>query len=106
MGASLLSDPDGGVNGGSCGSGLSSDFEFSLDSISGDTIKLTGRFNKCEAYLVKATQQEQADYVSLQRNRDFDHIRLHHLLERAYSRRSKQYDIIINARSCYHYSYG
>src|SRR5690242_11613758 len=57
----LLSDPDAGVNGGAYGSGLSSDFEFSLDSISGDTIKLTGRFNKCEAYLVKATQQEQAD---------------------------------------------
>lgn len=92
----LLSDPDGDVNGGAYGSGLSSDFEFSLDSISGDTIKLTGRFHKCEAYLVKATQQEQADYISLQRNREFDHMTDFITYWKRLTAGGKQYDIIIN----------
>jgi hypothetical protein len=92
----LLSDPDGSVNGGADGAGLSSDFEFSLDSISGDTIKLTGRFHKCNAYLVKATQQEQQDYISLQRNREFDHITDFITYWKRLTAGGKQYDIIIN----------
>ncbi len=54
----VLADPDGSVNGGNYGSGLISDFEFAIDSIAGDTVKLTGRFNKSKAFLVKATQQK------------------------------------------------
>ncbi|GAA0553488.1 DUF4302 domain-containing protein [Chitinophaga japonensis] len=69
----VLCDPDGSVNGGVYGKGYYSDFEFALDSIAGDTIHLTGRFNKSKAYLVKATQQEEQEYMSLERNREFEH---------------------------------
>jgi hypothetical protein len=94
----LLSDPDRGVNGGAYGAGLSSDFEFSLDSVAGDTIKLTGRFHKCNAYLIRATQQEQQDYMSLQRNRNFDHITDFITYWKRLTAGGKQYDIIINQR--------
>ena len=60
----VLADPDASVNGGSYGSGLQSDFEFAIDTIKGDTIKLTGRFNGSKAYLIKATQQEKTDFYS------------------------------------------
>ncbi|HEU4553001.1 MAG TPA: DUF4302 domain-containing protein [Chitinophaga sp.] len=70
----LLCDPDGSVNGGAYGLGLSSDFEFSLDGIAGDSILLTGRLHNSKAYMVKATQQEQEAYTSLQRNRAFENI--------------------------------
>lgn len=60
----VLSDPDGSVNGGSYGSGLQSDFEFAIDTLKGDTIKLTGRFNGCAAYLIKATQAEHDNYYA------------------------------------------
>jgi hypothetical protein len=70
----LLCDPDGSVNGGAYGLGLSSDFEFSLDGITGDSMLLTGRLHNSKAYMVKATQQEQEAYTSLQRNRAFENI--------------------------------
>ena len=54
----LLADPDANVNGGSFGAGLSSDFEFAFEKMSGDTIKLIGRINKTRVDLVKATKQE------------------------------------------------
>lgn len=92
----LLSDPDGSVNGGAYGAGLISDFEFSLDSTSGDTIKLTGRFNKCKAYLVKATQQEQQDYMSQQPNRDFERTADFLTYWKRLTTGGKQYDLAIN----------
>lgn len=58
----VLADPDAAVNGGSYGAGLVSDFEFAIDGIAGDSIKLTGRFNKSKALLVKATQAEMQNY--------------------------------------------
>jgi hypothetical protein len=54
----ILSDPDASVNGGTYGQGLSSDFEFSLDSLIADTILLTGRVNGTKLTLVKSTQQD------------------------------------------------
>jgi hypothetical protein len=56
----LLADPDARVNGGFYGSGLVSDFEFSIDSVTEDHISLTGRFNQSKATLKKATAQDQA----------------------------------------------
>jgi hypothetical protein len=53
-----LADPDGAVNGGDYGVGLSSDFEFSLDTLTVDSIKLTGRFKGSKMILKKATQQD------------------------------------------------
>ncbi len=54
----MLADPDASVNGGTYGQGLSSDFEFSLDSLATDSIKLTGRVNGTKLTLIKATQQD------------------------------------------------
>lgn len=54
----ILSDPDARVNGGSFGLGLASDFEFSLDSLATDSIKLSGRVNNTKLTLVRATQQD------------------------------------------------
>ncbi|MBS1567327.1 MAG: DUF4302 domain-containing protein [Bacteroidetes bacterium] len=72
---SVLADPDASVNNGSYGSGLNSDFEFAIDSVKGDTIRLTGRLHSTKAYLVKATQQEMNDYYNkLHTNRLFDNI--------------------------------
>ena len=58
----VLADPDAAVNGGSYGAGLVSDFEFAIDSIVGDSVKLTGRFNGSKAFLIKATQQDAQNY--------------------------------------------
>jgi Domain of unknown function (DUF4302) len=54
----ILSDPDAAVNGGTYGQGLSSDFEFSLDSLATDSILLTGRVNGIKLTLIKSTQQD------------------------------------------------
>ncbi|HRO46801.1 DUF4302 domain-containing protein [Agriterribacter sp.] len=54
----LLSDPDATVNGGAYGSGLISDFEFSLDTLYADSIILTGKMNNTKLRLEKASQQE------------------------------------------------
>jgi len=54
----MLADPDAAINGGTYGQGLSSDFEFSLDSLAADSIKLTGRINNTKLTLKKATQQD------------------------------------------------
>ena len=71
----VLADPDGSVNGGTDGNGLISDFEFAINGISGDTVKLTGRFNGSKAILVKATQQEAQNYYDKKyANRVFDNI--------------------------------
>jgi hypothetical protein len=71
----VLADPDGSVNGGSYGSGLISDFEFAIDTVKGDTVKLTGRFNGSKAFLIKATQQEAQNYYDKKyASRVFDNI--------------------------------
>ena len=54
----MLADPDASVNGGTYGQGLSSDFEFSLDTLTADSIRLTGRINGTKLTLKKATQQD------------------------------------------------
>jgi hypothetical protein len=57
-----LADPDPEVNGGIEGHGYISDFEFSFESTSGDTIRLIGNQNKSELILVKASQKENQWY--------------------------------------------
>ena len=56
----LLADPDASKNGGVYGGGLLSDFEFSIDTCTADSIKLTGRFNGSAAILRKASAQDRA----------------------------------------------
>ena len=60
----LLSDPDPNVYGGVTGQGYAIDFEYSIDSVSADTIKLTGIANNTKMVLVKATQAEAAAYAA------------------------------------------
>lgn len=62
----ILSDPDAAVNGGDYGVGLASDFEFSLDSLTADSVLLTGRVHGTKLTLVKATQ---ADFDAWQNGR-------------------------------------
>ncbi|SFE06478.1 protein of unknown function [Chitinophaga sp. CF118] len=70
----VLCDPDASNNGGTYGVGLYSDFEFAIDGIYGDTIKLTGRLHGSKAVLVKATSQEAQDYYEKKRNWEFNNI--------------------------------
>jgi hypothetical protein len=56
----MLADPDASVNGGYYGGGLISDFEFSIDTCTADSILLTGRFNGSKAIMLKATAQDRA----------------------------------------------
>ena len=62
----ILSDPDGSVNGGTYGSGLRSDFEFSIDTAAADSISLTGRFNGSKLSLRKAAQADRAVWANKQ----------------------------------------
>jgi len=72
---SVLADPDAAANGGQYGIGLTSDFEFEIDSVTPDSVKLTGRLHSTKAYLVKASKQEMDDYYNQKHsNRAFDNI--------------------------------
>lgn len=70
----VLCDPDASHNGGQYGQGLGSDFEFAINGAAGDSVWLTGRFNKSKAVLIKATEQEQTAYFQHQINRSLDSI--------------------------------
>ena len=58
----ILADPNSSVNGGIVGAGLVSDFEFSLDTLTTDSIRLTGSINSAKVALKKATQQDLDDW--------------------------------------------
>jgi len=60
----MLADPNPYVNGGEAGDGLKADFEFAIDTVKGDTIKLTGRQNGTSLSIVKATKAEADDWVN------------------------------------------
>lgn len=54
----ILSDPADSISGGPVGVGLNADFEFSLDSMSADRIKLTGRQQGSVMILRRASTQD------------------------------------------------
>ncbi len=62
----ILSDPDGAVSGGTYGQGLRSDFEFAIDTVTADSIGLTGRFNGSKLSLRKAAQGDRAVWANKQ----------------------------------------
>lgn len=62
----ILSDPDAGANGGIYGRGRSSDFEFAIDTVTTDSINLSGRFNGSLMRLKKATAQDRAGWENKQ----------------------------------------
>ena len=59
-----LSDPDPNVNGGILGHGYLSDFEFSFESASGDTLRLKGNQHGSELLLIRATAKEHQLYTN------------------------------------------
>lgn len=60
----ILADPDANISGGEWGEGRISDYEFSFDSVSPDSIVLTGNYNDSRLVLVRATADEAANYIS------------------------------------------
>jgi hypothetical protein len=92
----VLCDPDASVNGGSYGAGLFSDFEFAIDGIYGDTIKLTGRLHGSKAVLVKATSQEAQDYYEKKRNWEFNNISRFLTYFKQLTAGGTKYDIYVN----------
>ena len=93
----VLADPDAAVNGGSYGNGLVSDFEFAIDSMVKDSVKLTGRFNGSKAFLIKATQQEAQNYYDHKYgNRLFSNISKYITYFKRLVVGSTQYEIQVN----------
>lgn len=93
----VLCDPDASKNGGYYGKGLFSDFEFAIDGIYGDTIKLTGRLNGSKAILVKATSQEAQDYYDNKRNWEFNNISRFLTYFKQLTVAGNKYDVYVNA---------
>ncbi|WP_162052611.1 DUF4302 domain-containing protein [Pontibacter pamirensis] len=60
----ILADPDATKSGGEWGEGRVSDYEFSFDSVSPDSIILTGNYNDSRLILVRATADEASNYIS------------------------------------------
>jgi hypothetical protein len=58
----ILADPDASVNDGVYGRGRGSDFEFAIDTVTADSINLTGRFHGAKMKLKKATAQDRAGW--------------------------------------------
>jgi hypothetical protein len=58
----ILADPNPNTFGGVAGWGVYSDFEFTLDKASADSVMLTGKLLGSKMVLVKATQAEQKSY--------------------------------------------
>ena len=60
----ILADPDETKSGGVRGEGKFSDFEFTFDSVSADSVVLTGIQKGSRLILVRATPDEAANYIS------------------------------------------
>lgn len=60
----ILADPDAAANNGVYGAGRVSDFEYAIDTVTADSVKLTGRFNGTKMNLWKATAAERAGWES------------------------------------------
>lgn len=55
----IINDPDNNISGGSGNMGLGTDFEFEIDSYADGVFSLTGRVNRVDASLRKATAEEE-----------------------------------------------
>ncbi|NLR59501.1 DUF4302 domain-containing protein [Chitinophaga polysaccharea] len=92
----VLCDPDASHNGGVYGNGLGSDFEFAINGAQGDSVWLTGRFHRSKAILIKATQQDQENYLQHRINRSIDSIGALLTYFHRLSTSSGDYDVSIN----------
>lgn len=59
----MLADPDAEKSGGDWGEGQYSDFEFSFESASADTIILSGNYNNSRLVLIRATEDASTNYI-------------------------------------------
>jgi len=59
----ILSDPNETVSGGDRGAGKYSDFEFSIDEVTPETITLTGTLQNSKMVLTKATREDAANFI-------------------------------------------
>jgi hypothetical protein len=59
----ILADPDARKSGGDWGQGKYSDFEFTFDSATPETINLTGVYNKSKLVLTKGTKEDEDNYI-------------------------------------------
>ncbi|MDI3322146.1 DUF4302 domain-containing protein [Pinibacter soli] len=93
----ILSDPNSNVNGGTMGKGLMSDFEFAVDTVTKDSVKLTGRYNGSKAFMVPATQKESQDFAgSFGNAMDFENIANLTTYFKRLVLGSNQFDISVN----------
>ena len=60
----ILSDPDATVSGGDWGAGKYSDFEFTFESVTAETITLKGNLQGSRLVLTKATQDESSNFIA------------------------------------------
>ena len=60
----ILADPDPRKSDGEVGAGKYSDFEFSFESVTPETITLTGNLQGSRLVLTKATQDEASNFIS------------------------------------------
>ncbi len=54
----IINDPDNSISGGSGNQGLATDFDFEIDSLVNDVFTMTGRINRVNAKMRKATSAE------------------------------------------------
>src|SRR5690606_20960412 len=59
----ILADPDPSKSGGITGAGKISDFSFSFDTLTQNSIELVGSFNGSRLVLEEATQEEAANFI-------------------------------------------
>ncbi|MCC9137684.1 DUF4302 domain-containing protein [Pontibacter silvestris] len=59
----ILSDPDATISGGDWGQGQYSDFEFTIESATADSISLEGIYNGSKLILTRATQEDAANFI-------------------------------------------
>ncbi|WP_164891063.1 DUF4302 domain-containing protein [Botryobacter ruber] len=59
----ILTDPDETISGGDRGVGLDSDFEYSFESVTPETITLRGNFRDSRLVLTRATADEAANFI-------------------------------------------
>lgn len=94
----ILADPDPAVIGGEPGTGLISDFEFSILSASTDTLELRGNLNNSKMLLVRAKADEGDNYVATIYNNNavLNQIATFNYYYNLLTLGSKQYNITIN----------
>lgn len=94
-----LSDPDPARSGGTVGQGLVSDFEFSILSVSADTLRLKGNLNGSELLLVRASSMQGNDYIAraFAYNQEIDDLNRFPHYHNRFSVAGREYNFTVNS---------